>query len=91
MNIDIDKVILDLFVLRWTGCKTLESIDAMRRQLHKNLQDQCDGYWSGHTAYSIMIDGGFLIGGKSGAKKDLTAIGKIFMDSMEPQIKQDEG
>lgn len=41
-----------------------------------------DGYWSGSTAYHIMVDGGFLIDGKTGAKK-LTLIGKIFMREMD--------
>lgn len=56
----------------------------MRKQLYKNLSDQVRGCWSGHTAYHIMIDGGFLIDDKKSTHKKLTAIGKIFMDDMEP-------
>jgi len=51
----------------------------MKAQLSKTLQNQIDGYWSGHTAYSIAVDGGFLIDTKHGTYKELTELGKTFL------------
>jgi hypothetical protein len=85
----IDKVIHHLFTTRWSGDLCNAPIEDMRKQLHKNLQNQIDGFWSGHTAYNIMVDGGFLIDSKrkyieetnkcEGQK--LTAFGELFMES----------
>jgi hypothetical protein len=87
---DIDKVIHELFSNNWHGEIRDAPIEIMRKQLHKNLNDQLNGYWSGHTAYHIMTKGGFLIdskrvsfGGNKCKPKELTAIGLIFMESME--------
>jgi ABC-type cobalamin/Fe3+-siderophores transport system ATPase subunit len=52
-------------------------------QLNKNINDQIQGYWSGHSAYSIMVKGGFLINEKKGAKKELTELGKRFIKDFE--------
>lgn len=87
---DTDKIIHKLFSTRWSGDLSGASIEKMRAQLHKNLQNQVDGFWSGHTAYHIMVDGGFIIDskrvrdGNSGRckGKKLTVLGQIFMDSM---------
>jgi len=86
---DIDKVIIQLFSKRWVGQSVTNSLEAMKAQLYKNLNDQIKGYWSGSTAYSIMIDGGFLIDqkredGKSTSKK-LTAFGEIFMNNYKAE------
>lgn len=67
--ININEIIEDMFNLYWKGEYTLSSIDNMRKQLNKNINDQIQGYWSGHSAYSIMVKGGFLINEKKGAKK----------------------
>lgn len=83
----IDTIIKGLFSSRWSGDLSSAPIEEMRKQLHKNLQNQVDGYWSGHTAYSIMVDGGFLIdskrepidGSNMAKGKRLTELGKIFM------------
>ena len=80
---DIDKIIHKLFSARWTKNLSEAPIKDMREQLHKNLQNQVDGYWSGHTAYHIMDDGGFLIDEESGRHKKLTVLGQMFMDSMK--------
>ena len=85
----MNKKIKDLFSSRWFGHLSSASIDEMRAQLRKNLQNQIDGYWSGSTAYSIMVDGGFLVDAKrvsiAGTNmaegKSLTALGKEFMTS----------
>jgi hypothetical protein len=87
---DIDKIIYKLFSGRWTKDLSEAPIEDMRKQLHKNLQNQIDGYWTGHTAYHICVDGGFLIDSKRKRIKDtgmaegkkLTVLGKVFMDSM---------
>ena len=79
---EINQIIDKLFSERWTENLANAHIDDKRKQLHKNLQYQVDGYWSGHTAYHIMVDGGFLIDARSGAMKQLTELGKIFMNQM---------
>ena len=86
---DIDKIIHKLFSTRWSSDLSNSPIEDMRAQLNKNLQNQIDGYWSGHTAYHIMVDGGFLVDskriyvdGKCKGKK-LTVLGQMFMESMK--------
>ena len=93
---DIDKVIFELFSTRWRGDLSAAPISEMRAQLRKNIQNQIDGYWSGSTAYRIMVDGGFIVdskrkiifgsGGMAEGKK-LTIFGKIFMDSFDDKGK----
>ncbi|MEF1336441.1 hypothetical protein REH81_06555 [Vibrio rotiferianus] len=77
----IDQLIYDLFSTRWVGDSVTCSLDAMKQQLHKNLTDQVNGYWSGHTAYHIMVEGGFLIDARhvNGKPKKLTKLGEMFM------------
>ena len=87
---EIDKIIFKLFASRWTGDLCNSPVKDMRKQLQKNLKNQVDGYWSGHTAYHIMVDGGFLIDSKreniSGTNmakgKKLTLLGEMFMKRM---------
>ena len=55
----LNEIIEDVFNQNWTGEDTLSSIENMRKQLYKNLQDQLNGYWSGSSAYSIMNHGSF--------------------------------
>lgn len=92
---DTNKIIHKLFSSRWSGDLNSASIDDMRKQLYKNLKNQVDGYWSGSTAYSIMVDGGFLIDSKrvrienSGMAKGkkLTVLGEMFVESMNSQCQ----
>ena len=79
---EIDKVIFDIFNERWVGEGALKNIDTMKAQLHKTLTDQTRGYWSGHTAYHLAVDIGFLVDGDSNTKKKLTRMGAQFMNSM---------
>jgi hypothetical protein len=87
--ISLDDFILDLFKSNWHGRQS-ESLELAKEQLHKNLTDQVNGYWSGHTAYYIMTHGGFLVDSKRkrvgnaglAEGKNLTALGQMFMDSM---------
>ena len=83
LAIDMDKIIEDMFNEHWYGESTLSSIINMRKQLYKNLEDQLNGYWSGRSAYCIMVFGGFLIDSKSGTKKQLTSLGKRFIEDFE--------
>ncbi|HIF9321622.1 TPA: hypothetical protein ACX6QP_002119 [Photobacterium damselae] len=77
---EIDALIFQLFSEYWDD--SIQKIEQMRAQLHKNLTDQVNGWWSGHTAYHLMVNGGFLLDGKSGTKKTLTLLGKMFIESM---------
>ncbi len=77
---EIDQIINEMFNANQWGIE--DTIEAKREQLHKNLTDQINGYWSGSTAYWIMTSGGFLVDGKSCSMKELTALGQIFMDQM---------
>jgi len=75
----MDKVIKELFEKNWHGEHVLSSLDNMKKQLAKTLRDQINGYWSGHTAYNIAVNGGFLKDAKSSDKKELTALGRRFL------------
>lgn len=77
---DIDQIIDKMFDAEQWGIE--DTIEAKREKLHKNLTDQINGWWSGHTAYQIMTSGGFLVDGKSCSMKKLTALGEIFMEQM---------
>jgi hypothetical protein len=92
---DIDKVIHKLFSTRWSYDLSNAPIEKMRSQLYKSLSDQTNGFWSGHTAYNLMIDGGFLIDSKrkyleesnKAEGKKLTEMGKLFMESYQTGAK----
>ena len=77
---DINKIIKKLFSERWTDNLANADIEAQRKQLFKTLRDQTCGYWSGHTAYHLATEGGFLIDAKSNSNKKLTALGQMFVD-----------
>lgn len=77
---EIDKIIDIMFDAKGWGIP--DTIEAKRAQLHKNLTDQVNGWWSGSTAYYIMVNGGFLIDGKPNTFKKLTVLGEMFMESM---------
>lgn len=83
----MNEIIEKMFNMYWTGKETLSSIENMRKQLRKNLKDQLNGYWSGHSAYAIMTKGGFLIDSKSGTKKELTQLGKDFIEDYDKNQK----
>jgi hypothetical protein len=78
----MDELVYELFSTRWSGCLATATIPEMKDQLYKSIKSQMDGYWSGNTAYWIMVDGGFLIDAKTGAKK-LTSLGQMFIEEME--------
>ncbi len=77
---EINEIIDKMFNSEQWGIE--DTIEAKRDQLHKNLTDQVNGWWSGHTAYQIMTKGGFLVDGKSCTMKKLTWLGQMFMEQM---------
>lgn len=77
---EIEIIIDELFDGKGWGIP--DTIEAKKAQLHKNLTDQVNGWWSGHTAYHIMTKGGFLVDGEVNTYKQLTALGEMFMKSM---------
>lgn len=85
----IDSIIEPLFKARWSGDLANAPVSEMRSQLFKTLRDQTMGYWSGHTAYNIAIDGGFLINDKKGANKRLTSLGVMFVEQEQLRKEQE--
>ena len=76
----IEVLISDMFKSFWHGTLRCAPFPAQLKELQKNLSDQVNGYWSGSSAYAIMISGGFLVDGKSCTEKKLTALGKMVMN-----------
>jgi hypothetical protein len=76
-----DEYINEVFAGTNFGEPTNNSVELKRKQLAKTLRDQIDGYWSGHTAYHIAVDGGFLVDSKRSSHKRLTALGAAFLAS----------
>jgi len=76
---ETNNIIHNLFTHRWCGDAVLKNLDTMKEQLFKSLTSQLKGYWSGHTAYHIMVDGGFLVDAKTDEPKVLTERGQQFM------------
>ena len=75
-----DKFINDLFAGTNFGSAVNDSVDKKRELIAKTLHNQINGFWSGHTAYHIVVEGGFLIDAKSGEQKKLTALGQAFIE-----------
>ena len=83
---NLDNYIEEAFKARWWGEDVTSSLDKMKDQLYKNLIDQTKGFWSGSSAYGIMVDYGFLIDQKSGgmkSRKKLTKLGEMFIKQYE--------
>ena len=76
----MDQIIQKLYKERWSGSLADAPIEEQRKQLQETLQKALDGYWSGHTAYFIAVDGGFLLDIKP---NKLTYLGKMFMKQMD--------
>lgn len=83
----MDEIISKTFNKYWHGDEVLKSLDNMKAQLYKNLNDQCNSYWSGSGAYCIMTKGGFLFDGKSCTEKVLTPLGEMFMEEYKKSLK----
>ena len=74
-----DDFINELFEGTNFGAPINGSIKMKRALIKKTLQNQMDAYWSGSTAYGIVVYGGFLRDGKSSTHKKLTKLGEDFM------------
>lgn len=77
------KITDDYINSLFEGCNFGEhinnSVEEKRKKLKKSLRHQTEGFWSGHTMYYVLVHGGLIIDAKSGTKKRLTALGKLFM------------
>ena len=74
-----DEYINKLFEGTNFGEHVNQSVNEKRKQIEKTLKDQINGYWSGSTAYGIVIRGGFLNDAKFGKEKKLTPLGIAFL------------
>lgn len=74
-----DDYINSLFKGTRFGPLVDESVEGKRALIIKTLRNQLAGYWSGHTAYQIVVRGGFLHDAKRGEEKRLTALGAAFL------------
>lgn len=83
MNIE-DDYINDLFLNTCFGEVIDNSVNEKRKLISKTLGDLIQGYWSGHTVYHIVLDGGFIYDGKRSTPKKLTLLGRSFLK--EPMI-----
>ena len=81
-----DEYIESLFKGTSFGEPVDSDITAKRMLIAKHLRSQLDGYWSGHTIYWIMVDGGFLYDQKNHSEtienKTLTALGKAYLEEV---------
>lgn len=83
MMLVTDEYITVLFQGTNFGDTINNSVDEQRALIARTLRNQIDGYWSGHTAYHIVVDGGFLKDAKVGAVKHLTKLGHLFLLEFE--------
>lgn len=74
-----DQYIESLFQGANFGSLINNSVEEKRKLIIKTLHNQVEGFWSGHTAYHIVVDGGFLHDAKPGEEKRLTALGAAFL------------
>lgn len=75
-----DEYLNDLFKDTAFSSAVRSSSEMQRKRLEKTLRDQVAGFWSGHTAYQIAVDGGFLKDSKRGTEKRLTKLGRTFLE-----------
>ncbi len=74
-----DEYVNEIFGGSNFGEEINNCVNAKRKQLHKTLTALVKGKWSGHAAYHIVLEGGFIKDGKGGNPKTLTALGNAFM------------
>jgi hypothetical protein len=78
-----DEYINKLFIGTNFGESINNSVDEKNRLIYKTLIDLKHGYWSGHTSYHIVLNGGFIHDGKKCEPKKLTAFGDFFMSQYQ--------
>lgn len=76
-----DEFINKMFKGTNFGGKINNCVKAKREQILKTLKNQTEGYWSGHTAYHLVVDAGLLHDAKKDEDKKLTAIGVAFVNA----------
>ncbi len=79
----VTQIIHELFSTYWVGSLSYGPIKSQRSQLYKNLKDQLTGYWTGRTAYHMLVTGGFIVDGPRGKAKAITMLGSMFREEME--------
>lgn len=85
MSVVSDDYVNSLFDGANFGAKINGDVTEKRKQIAKTLRNQVGGYWSGHTAYWIAVNGGFLIDGKRSTDKKLTELGRQFLAEQDPE------
>lgn len=78
-----DEYINKLFDGVTFGAIIDNSVTEKRKLIAKTLRNQIEGYWSGHTVYNIVVQGGFLHDAKPGETKKLTALGLDYIGTYE--------
>ncbi|WP_137297600.1 hypothetical protein [Psychromonas sp. SP041] len=58
-----------------------------RSHLYKTITSLSKGNWSGHSSYSIALNGGFIADGDIGSPKQLTLLGTAFIEAYETKIE----
>lgn len=81
-----DEKINQLFDGTNFGTLINNNVNLKRKQITKTLRDQIGGYWSGHTAYHIAVDGGFLNDAKRDDDKTLTPLGLAFLNENKENL-----
>jgi len=74
-----DEYINNLFKGTNFGDPINKCVVKKREQIAKTLRNLRDGYWAGHTAYHIVVNGGLIEDGKKSEAKVLTELGELFL------------
>lgn len=77
-----DEFINELFINTNFGKPINDSIRKKKYLLGETLKHLTEGYWVGHTAFHIALDGGFIKDGKKSEPKELTAFGNAFITQL---------
>ena len=75
-----DDEIIDLFEGTNFGDKINNCAKMKRRELFKSVRDKQNGYWTGHTAFNIMLNAGLVQNGLASNKTNLTTRGYNFLN-----------
>lgn len=75
-----DDYINKLFEGTKFGAKVDNCVHEKRKIIAHTLRTQVAGFWAGHTAYNIVVQGGFLHDAKRGDIKRLTQLGAAFLE-----------
>jgi len=76
-----DEFIENMFEGTNFGEEINNCVKAKRKQILKTLKNQIDGYWSGYTAYHLVVNAGLLHDAKRNDDKKLTELGVAFVNA----------